>query len=777
MGKVKKAVGRDIKPVVALRGITVFPHMILPFDVGRAKSIKSIEQAMNDDQKIVLVTQKYLTDENPSKEGLYNVGTYCEIKQLLRLPDNNIRILVEGIKRVDIIEYTRFDDYIEAEVEAYEMIEQEDDKPTEYYVALLRQLRNAFEDYAMLNGKIPKEAIEALAEVKSLDMLTDTLAAHIAVGTNEKQEILDEYDEEERMMKLVSLLAHECDVAIFRKEIDYKVKGNIEKVQREVYLREQIKVIKSELGEEDLDTEIDEYRQKIKGLNLSKAHEEKLDKELKKLSRLSPMAPESGILRSYLDLVLDLPWNDKSEVNNDIVHAREILDDDHYGLDKVKDRIIEFLAVKQIKSNLKGSIICLVGPPGVGKTSIARSIARAVNRKYVRLSLGGIHDESEIRGHRRTYVGAMPGRIISALKEAKTSNPLILFDEIDKMSSDFRGDPASAMLEVLDAEQNNTFRDNYLELTYDLSDVMFITTANSIDKVPEPLRDRMEIIELSSYTSEEKYHIAAKHLVPKQIEENGLKKSQIVFKEAAIREIIANYTREAGVRNLERVIAKICRKAVKKIVAGEVKKVTVSLKTLPDFIGAPRYEMDKVNHKDEVGVARGLAWTSVGGDTLSIEAAVMPGIGKIELTGSLGDVMKESARAAISYVRANAEKYHVDPDIFKCTDIHIHAPQGGVQKDGPSAGITLATAMFSAITNRKVRSNVAMTGEITIRGRVLPIGGLKEKSIAAYQAGVDTILFPQGNVKDLEEVPDIVKEKIEFIPVSDAGQVFDKAVL
>lgn len=763
-------------PVVPLRGLTVFPFMTLPFDVGRAKSIRALEEAMDNDQMIMLVAQIDPSIDEPNKDDMFKVGTIARVKQMLRLPGENIRVLVEGLERGEILKFKQMDPYIIGEIATYE-IEHDDDINFDKKEALSRLLVQKFEEYAAVSGRIPAEAIASLATIVNQDYLVDTVSAHLALKTELKQELLEEFDGQERMFKLLRILSSETEIVQIEREINDKVKAQMDKMQREYYLREQMKVIQSELGEQDgAQVEIDEYKKKIEQMDLPDEVLKKAEKELDRLAKTPPGSAEGGVIRTYLDWICDLPWNIKTEEHIDLTNAMKILDEDHYGLQKVKERIIEFLAIKMMQKDIKGTILCLVGPPGVGKTSIAKSIARAVNRKYVRMSLGGVRDEAEIRGHRRTYVGAMPGRIITAMKQASSANPLILMDEIDKMSSDFRGDPASALLEVLDGEQNNTFRDHYMEVPFDLSDVMFILTANSLDTIPRPLLDRMEILQLSSYTEEEKVQIAMRYLVPKQIRAHGLKKSMLKISEPAVRDMINYYTRESGVRNLERKIADVCRKAARIIIEGDKKSVSVSPKIIETMLGGKRFFYDSVKEKDEVGVATGLAWTSVGGDTLSIEVTLMPGNGKLELTGQLGDVMKESAMAAVSYIRSMTDILGIDPDFHNKYDIHIHVPEGATPKDGPSAGITLATALTSALTGKAVKRTVAMTGEITLRGRVLPIGGLKEKALAAHRAGITTVVIPIENKKDLEEIPDVVKQNIKFITAKNMNDVLGVAL-
>lgn len=764
-------------PLLPLRGIVVFPHMIFHFDVGRAKSIKALEEAMVRDQLIFLSAQKDPAEDEPGHEDIYQVGTISKVKQLLRLPGDTIRVLVEGLERAKIMEYLSDDPYYEVKVrECPNPRPKVRDSETE---ALVRQVISNFEKYAKLSNRVSPDTTFTLTTIDDYARLSDVIAANLVIKLEEKQSILNELSPKKRMEKILKVLVNEIEILEVEKNINRKVRQQIDKNQREYYLREQLKAIQNELGEgtAQQNDETEEYREKIKKLGLPADYENKVLKEVDRLSKMHPSSAESAVIRTYLDWIVELPWNKKTEENLNLSNAERILDEDHYGLTKVKERIIEYLAIRKLKNSLQGQIICLAGPPGVGKTSIVRSIAKALNRKYVRVSLGGVRDEAEIRGHRRTYVGAMPGRIIKAIRQAGSKNPLILLDEIDKMSSDFRGDPAAALLEVLDAEQNKEFLDHYLDMPFDLSDVMFITTANYKDAIPRPLLDRMEVIDISGYVEEEKVQIAKRHLIPKQIEKHGLKPGDIKFDESAIRDIINYYTREAGVRNLERQIATVCRKVARVIVSEQKKSVRITSKNLDKYLGRKIYLFDKANEKDEVGIARGLAWTPFGGDTLRIEVNLMPGDGALELTGQLGDVMKESARIARSYVRSIAEMIGIEKDFHKKYDMHIHVPEGAIPKDGPSAGITLATAMISALTNIPVKRNVAMTGEITLRGRVLAIGGLKEKVLAAHRAGIDTILYPKDNEKDVEEIPENVLKKLKLIPVSSMDQVMKNALV
>lgn len=776
MSEVKKVIKKQVLPLLPLRGLTVFPYMILHFDVGRVKSIKALEEAMINNQLIFLVTQKDAKNDSPDTDDFYTIGTISKVKQLLKLPGDTIRVLVEGISRAEICEFTQIEPFFMAEVVEKIYLEEEDSSQTEIE-ALKRRVLSTFEEYSKLNNKVSPETVLSIMNIEDADQLADIITSNLMLKVEQKQEILNEFQTQIRLRKLLETLIKEIDIMQIERDINIKVRKQIDKSQKEYYLREQLKAIQNELGDKDgITGEVEEYKRKLEEGKFGEEIEKKVLKELDRLLKMPSGSAEGSVIRTYLDWIFDLPWNKQTEEIIDLDRAQEILDEDHYGLEKVKERIIEYLAIRKLKNDLKGPILCLAGPPGVGKTSIAKSIARALNRNYVRMSLGGVRDEAEIRGHRRTYVGAMPGRIISALKQAGSKNPLILLDEIDKMSSDFRGDPASAMLEVLDGEQNYAFRDHYLELPFDLSDVLFITTANNLDTVPRPLLDRMEVISLSSYTEEEKVQIATKYLFPKQIEAHGFKKSNLKIDESAVREIINCYTRESGVRGLERQIASVCRKVAKKLVSSNQKTVKITAGTVEKYLGTKRYRYDMANEKDEVGVATGLAWTPVGGDTLSIEVTLMEGKGSLELTGQLGDVMKESARAAMSYIRSKAELYGIDKDFYSKYDIHIHVPEGAIPKDGPSAGITLATAMVSALTGKPIRKNVAMTGEITLRGRVLPIGGVKEKVLAAHRAGIDTIIIPSDNKKDLDEIPENVRKTIKFVIAEDMETVLSTAL-
>lgn len=764
-------------PVLPLRGLTAFPDMLIHFDVGRAMSIKALEAAMKDGQWIFLTAQKDLKTDRPTADDLYEVGTICIIKQILRLPGDNIRVLVEGKDRARALNYQKSEDggeCLKAQVEVlYDILPLGGERREQ---ALVRTVQNRFEEYAALAPRLSSDVALTVAAGGNAGYLADYIAQNIPIDFSVKQEVLEELNVNRRLTFLIRLLTEETEILRIEGDIQEQIKAAIDKNQKDYYLREQIKVIQSELGEQDVSAEAEEYREKIEKLGLPEESASKLRKETERLAKMSGSSAEAGVIRTYLDTVLELPWKTSTRPRHDLERAQKILDRDHYGLEKVKERILEFMAVKTLAPDLKGQVLCLVGPPGVGKTSIARSIAEAMNRKYTRMSLGGVRDEADIRGHRKTYIGAMPGRIIAALRQAGSRNPLILLDEIDKMGNDFRGDPASAMLEVLDTEQNNAFRDHYIEIPFDLSDVLFVTTANDLSTVPRPLLDRMEVIELSSYTAEEKLHIAHDHLLPKQIKKHGLKGTQLIVPEETLSAVISGYTREAGVRRLEQVIAKLCRKAAKKIADGSAKRVTIHPADLEAYLGAPKFKEDNVSKEDEVGIVNGLAWTSVGGEMLQVEVAAVPGTGKIEITGNLGKVMEESAKAAVTFVRSRAEMLRIDPNFYKNTDIHIHFPEAAIPKDGPSAGITMATAIISALTGAPVRHEVAMTGEVTLRGRVMPIGGLREKTMAAYRAGIRTIIIPQDNQVDLEEVEQVVKDHVQFVIAAHMDTVMETAI-
>ncbi|MCB2353463.1 endopeptidase La [Clostridium estertheticum] len=762
-------------PLIPLRGMNIFPYMVLHFDVGREKSILALENAMLNNQEIFLVSQKVSKIEEPEEKDIYDIGTICNVKQILKLPGDSIRVLVEGMQRGKISEYKDKEPFVSVEVELIYDEQSADDKKCKAYIRLIDK---AFEEYINLSVNSFPDALLSLEETEEPGRYCDIVSSYLILKPQTKQELLEILDVTKRLEKLLLILKNELEVLKIEKKIGTKVKDKIDKVQKEYYLREQMKAIQEELGEDDENKkEIIEYEIKIKKAKLPKEPKEKANYELNRLKSSGNYSAESGVSKAYLDWILTLPWNKSTKDNIDISKAREVFDKEHYGLEDVKERIIEYLAVKKISKTLKGPILCLVGPPGVGKTSIAKSVANALNRNFVRMSLGGVKDEAEIRGHRKTYVGAIPGRIIYAMKQAGSKNPLFLLDEIDKMSGDIKGDPADALLEVLDSEQNASFRDHYLELDFDLSKVLFITTANKLDTIPRALLDRMEVIEVSGYTSEEKFHIAKNHIIPKMLKEHNMDDGRITFSDNSITCIIENYTRESGVRSLERQIASVIRKAITEMVEKNKKSVNVTASHVKRYLGAVMYTYDKAETEDKVGVVTGLAWTEVGGVTLPVEASAMEGTGKLELTGQLGDVMKESAKAGYSYVRANAFKYNIDKDFYKNKDIHIHVPEGSVPKDGPSAGVTMITAMVSALTNRKVRHNVAMTGEITLTGRVLPIGGLKEKSLAAYRAGVDTIIIPCENEKDTEKIPKSIKDKLKFIFASKVENVLEHALL
>ncbi len=766
---------KQILPLLPLRGILVFPHMVLHLDVGRQKSVEAVDFSMAAEHQVFLATQKQAQVDEPQEEDIYSVGTVAEIKQLVKLPGGAVRVLVEGKARAEIAQYLKQEPFFEVEIEPVEEYNFETNSETD---ALMRSLVKQFEQYVKSSKKVSPEVMVSVMNLQNPSQLADTIASHLSLRIEEKQEILENLNVMDRMEKLLDLVNRELEVLELERQIGIRVRKQMEKAQKEYYLREQIKAINHELGDnEDKAAEVEEYREKIAQADLPNYVEEKMQKELDRLAKMPPMAAESSVVRNYLDWVLDLPWSRSTKDRIDLNLAETILDEDHYGLKKVKERILEYLAIRQLTKKIKGPIICFVGPPGVGKTSLGRSIARALKRKFVRISLGGVKDEAEIRGHRRTYVGAMPGRIIQGMKTAGSKNPIFLLDEIDKMSNDFRGDPSSALLEVLDPEQNNTFSDHYIELPYDLSNVLFITTANVQHNIPRPLQDRMEIIEISGYTEEEKLQIALRHLLPKQIKEHGLTEQQIQFSEKAILRIIQEYTRESGVRSLERSLASLCRKAAKKIVSGETKKAKITAGNLESYLGGPRYHYGLAEAEPQIGLATGMAWTEVGGDTLVIEVSVYQGSGKLTLTGKLGDVMKESAQAAFSFVRSRAEMLQIKPEAFEKCDFHIHVPEGAIPKDGPSAGITIASSIASALTERRVRHDFSMTGEITLRGRVLPVGGIKEKVLAAHRAGIKEIVLPQENAKDLEDIPNNVKKQLTFHLVENMDQVLELVLL
>ncbi|MCK0170653.1 endopeptidase La [Aliiroseovarius sp. S1123] len=760
-------------PVLPLRDIVVFPHMIVPLFVGREKSVRALEEVMADDKQILLSSQIDPSVDEPDVDGIYQVGVLANVLQLLKLPDGTVKVLVEGQSRVRITDYVDNADYFEAFAE---VIDERPGDPNEIE-ALLRSVGEEFERYAKIKKNIPEEALAAVSETRAPDKLADLVAGHLGVEVEQKQELLETFTVSERLEKVFGLMQGEMSVLRVEKKIKTRVKSQMERTQREYYLNEQMKAIQKELGDgEEGQNELAELEEKIEETKLSKEAREKADAELKKLRNMSPMSAEATVVRNYLDWMLGLPWGKKSRVKKDLNNAQKVLDADHYGLEKVKERIVEYLAVQQRSKKLKGPIMCLVGPPGVGKTSLGKSVAKATGREFIRISLGGVRDESEIRGHRRTYIGSMPGKIIQALKKAKTTNPLILLDEIDKMGQDFRGDPASAMLEVLDPEQNSTFVDHYLEVEYDLSDVMFLTTANSYN-MPGPLLDRMEIISLAGYTEDEKREIASRHLLPQTIKDHGLKKGEFAVPESTLTDIIRYYTREAGVRNLKRELAKLARKAVTKLVKKEVETVEVTPELLDDYLGVRKHRFGLAEEADQVGVVTGLAWTSVGGDLLSIEALRLPGKGRMKTTGKLGDVMKESIDAASSYVRSIAPEIGVKPPQFEKWDIHVHVPEGATPKDGPSAGLAMVTSIVSVLTGIPVKKDIAMTGEVTLRGNALAIGGLKEKLLAALRGGIKTVLIPAESEKDLREIPDNVKEGLTIIPVSHVSEVLKHALV
>ncbi len=763
-------------PLIPLRGLSVFPYMVIHFDVGRDKSINALEEAMVNDSMIFLSSQKEAKIDMPTPDDFYNIGTVCKIKQMLKLPGDTIRVLVEGINRGKISEIMQEEPYYEVEIEEliYEL-EDTDDKKIE---ALMRMVIENFENYVKVSNKTSADVLVTVSDIEEPGRLADVISSYLHLKPKDKQRILEAFHPFERLEILQVILKEELEVLEIEEQIAKRVKKQINKVQKEYYLKEQIKAIHKELGEDQtVEDEITEYEGKIESIDMPQEVKDKALKEVHRLRRLSSSSPETGVIRDYVEWIIDLPWDKETEDMVDLKRSREILDEDHYGLKDVKERILEYLAIRKLSEKMKGPILCLVGPPGVGKTSIAKSIARALNRKFVRMSLGGVRDEAEIRGHRRTYVGAIPGRIISSIKKVESKNPVFLFDEIDKINSDFRGDPASALLEVLDPEQNSTFTDHFLEVPFDLSKVMFITTANSTNTIPRPLLDRMEVIRVSSYTEEEKLEIANRYLIPKQIEEHGLKEENIKISKNAVKYIISKYTREAGVREAERKIANTIRKSAKRIVEEDISTVRINSGNLDKYLGVAKYIREQANTKNQIGIVTGLAWTAVGGKTLSVEATLMDGKGKVQLTGKLGDVMKESAMTGISYIRSKANEFELNKDFYKEKDIHIHVPEGAIPKDGPSAGITMATALVSVLTNTRVNSDVAMTGEITLRGRVLPIGGVKEKVLAANRAGIKKVLLPEENKKDMEKVPAKVKRKLDFVFVKTIDEVLEHTLI
>lgn len=761
-------------PLLPLRGLLVYPTMVLHLDVGREKSVRALEKAMVNDHLIVLASQTESDIDDPEPQDIFKVGTVARVKQMLKLPNGTIRVLVEGLSRAQLVEYTEIDDHYEVEI--FEIGEAEEVDPESE--ALMRAVIQQFEHYIKISKKVNQETLTAVMDIEEPGRLADAIASNLTLKIKDKQAILEAVDVKNRLEILLQILSDEREVLELERKIHQRVRKQMEKTQKEYYLREQMKAIQKELGEkEGRQGEVEELREKLEKLTLPEAVHEKVEKEIDRLEKMPATSAEGSVIRTYVDWIMSLPWTEMTEDEIDINKAEQILNDEHYGLEKVKERILEYLAVQKLVNKLRGPILCLVGPPGVGKTSLARSIANSLNRKFVRISLGGVRDEAEIRGHRRTYIGALPGRIIQGMKTAGTINPVFLLDEIDKMSNDFRGDPASAMLEVLDPEQNNTFSDHYLEIPYDLSKVMFITTANVAHSIPRPLLDRMEMIYIPGYTEVEKLHIVKNHLLPKQLQAHGLTKEKMGLPDETILRVIREYTREAGVRNLERQIGALCRKTAKQIVSGEKKRVNITVKNLHTYLGAPKFRFGLAEQEDQVGVVTGLAWTEAGGDTLSIEVSIAPGKGKLTLTGQLGDVMKESAQAAFSYIRSKAEVLKIPVDFHEKNDIHIHVPEGAIPKDGPSAGISMATALVSALTGVPVSREVAMTGEITLRGRVLPIGGVKEKSLAAHRAGIKKILLPKDNGKDIDDIPESVRKELKIVLVEHLDQVLEQALV
>ncbi|PAD72040.1 MULTISPECIES: endopeptidase La [Paenibacillus] len=768
-----KSKGRRF-PLLPLRGLLVYPSMVLHLDVGREKSVKALEKAMVEDNLILLCSQSEVNIEEPTQEDIFRIGTVANVRQMLKLPNGTIRVLVEGMERAEIIEYTDQEEYYE--VIARELPEADNNDPE--VSALMRTVLSQFENYINLSKKVTPETLAAVSDIDEPGRLADVITSHLSLKIKDKQEILETIDVRKRLEKLLDILNNEREVLELERKINQRVKKQMEKTQKEYYLREQMKAIQKELGDkEGRAGEVEELRSQLQEMELPEVVHEKIEKEIDRLEKMPASSAEGGVIRNYVDWLLALPWTYTTEDDLDINKAEQVLDEDHYGLEKPKERVLEYLAVQKLVKKMKGPILCLVGPPGVGKTSLARSIARSLERKFVRISLGGVRDEAEIRGHRRTYVGAMPGRIIQGMKTAGSLNPVFLLDEIDKMASDFRGDPSAALLEVLDPEQNNTFSDHFIEIPFDLSQVMFVTTANALHNIPRPLLDRMEVLYIPGYTELEKLQIATRYLLPKQKKEHGLQPEQLELDEEALLKVIREYTRESGVRNLEQQIAALCRKAAKSIVTNESESIAIHADDIKDYLGIPKFRYGMAELEDQVGTVTGLAWTEVGGETLTIEVTVVPGTGKLTLTGKLGDVMKESAQAAFSYTRSKATELGIDPDFHEKLDVHIHIPEGAIPKDGPSAGITIATALISSLTKRHVARDVAMTGEITLRGRVLPIGGLKEKSLAAHRAGYKKILLPKDNERDLRDIPDSVKNDVEFVPVSHMDQVLEHALV
>ena len=760
-------------PVLPLRDIVVFPHMVVPLFVGRDKSVKALEKVMAGDKRIMLITQKSASVDDPKKDDLFDFGTIANVLQLLKLPDGTVKVLVEGLQRASINMFTDNEDYLVSNID---LIDENNDSSDKKLRALSKSITDLFDKYVNLNKKIPPEVLGTINEIDDLAKLSDTIASHLSIKLSDKQEILEAIDLTERFEKIMNFIQAELDVMQVEKKIRGRVKNQMEKTQREYYLNEQMKAIQKELGEgDDGKDDIQEYEEKIENTKLSKEAKEKCYSEIKKLKSMSPMSAESSVIRNYLDWILTIPWGKKTKVKKDIKFAESVLNEDHYGLEKVKERILEYLAVQQRIKKMKGPILCLVGAPGVGKTSLGKSIARATGRKFVRMSLGGVRDEAEIRGHRRTYIGSLPGKVLQMMKKAGSSNPLFLLDEIDKLGADYRGDPSSALLEVLDPEQNNSFNDHYLEVDYDLSDTMFITTANTL-RMPPALLDRMEIIRIAGYTEDEKVEIVKQHLAPQMLEKHGLKSGELILDDSAITGLIRYYTREAGVRSLERELANLARKTVKKIVAGDIGSLTISEDNLHEFAGVRKFKFGEIDNDDQVGIVTGLAWTEVGGDILPIESVIMPGKGRMTITGKLGDVMKESIQAAKSYVRSRCIEFGIKPTIFPIRDIHIHVPEGAIPKDGPSAGLGMVTSIVSVLTGIPVRKDIAMTGEVTLRGKALGIGGLKEKLLAALRAGTKTVIIPKENEKDMADIPDNVKDGLELIFVDNVDEVLKIAL-
>ena len=768
----EKAVGKELFPVLPLRDIVVFPYMVVPLFVGREKSIAALEEVMRADKQILLAAQKNAGDDDPSPDAIYEIGTLASVLQLLKLPDGTVKVLVEGNARAKITRYTANSSYFEAEVERVAEVPGAKDE----LEALARSVVTQFESYVKLNKKVSPEVLSNVGQIEDYAKLADTIASHLAVKISDKQDVLETASISERLERVYTLMESEISVLQVERKIRSRVKRQMEKTQREYYLNEQMKAIQKELGDSDERDDISEFEEKIENTKLSKEAKDKALAELKKLKQMSPMSAEATVVRNYLDWLLSIPWGIKGKVKKDIAEAQTILDQEHYGLEKVKERILEYLAVQARTNKLKGPILCLVGPPGVGKTSLGKSIANATGREFVRMSLGGVRDEAEIRGHRRTYIGSMPGKVIQSMKKAKRTNPLFLLDEIDKMGQDFRGDPAAALLEVLDPEQNATFNDHYLEVDYDLSNVMFVTTANTLN-IPPALMDRMELIRLAGYTEDEKLEIAKRHLIPEQVTAHGLEPGEWTVEDSALKEVIRRYTREAGVRSLEREIAKLARKAVKEILTSSKSSIVVTAENVHDFLGVPKYRYGEAELEDQVGIVTGLAWTEVGGELLTIEGVMMPGKGRMTVTGNLRDVMKESIQAANAYVRSHSVDFGIHPTLFEKRDIHVHVPEGATPKDGPSAGIAMTTAIISVLTGIPVRKDVAMTGEITLRGRVLPIGGLKEKLLAALRGGIKTVIIPEENAKDLAEIPSEVQTKMDIVPVSKLEEVLKVALV